>query len=621
MVVAFPVGHGRPGTDGRYFSAVPQTDDGVQLADPSDPNSGAWTPDAGKTFLELPGDGLYEYSITERPQIDASRVKPQTVTERFQLDNSGESRGRYTLSGDIRYYGKVMEREAVAVLGTTDGSTRVYDLAADPALLHAGAMGVLLVRPADAAAAEISNNWQAVLSDGTWAEEVFNDSKADGILFPAGTGTYQAWSGTIDYGTGDVYLQFVDPPAAGLEILLVEKRFPAPLFLQAFKLADGAETSVSVAGTPVFQDVRRAKGAFAISNLLAGSYAIRAFVDSNGNGYADDWETQGVAVKTGTVSPNVDPNAAPIVVNGDVTGLMIVLHDRDTDNDLLPDSWEWWKSGGTLLKSGYDISDAGGLLWFQEYADGALDSDPRTPDTDLDGLTDAMEILVTGTDTHLRDTDGDGVGDLEEFLAGSDPLDPASKVRYAVPALEFDDEGVPFLDVAYPALRPGVVLTYELQRKLALDDEAWECVASFDVASTDAATFYAEDGVSVRSSAAGVSRMMPADQAEGVDFSAGFFRVKVFADYGKMVDNGDGTWSYWTWTDRGNGVWTFGEAARGTGTLVRDAATGASSPRRRSAPPARSSAAPTVPGPSRTRPGRPWRKRKLKRSRPRSKRP
>ena len=60
-------------------------------------------------------------------------------------------------------------------------------------------------------------------------------------------------------------------------------------------------------------------------------------------------------------------------------------------------------------------------------------------------------------------------------------------------------------------------------------------------------------------------------KAEGVDFTAGFYRVKVYADYGKMVDNGDGTWSYWTWLRAADGSWSFREAVRGEGTLVRDA--------------------------------------------------
>lgn len=47
-------------------------------------------------------------------------------------------------------------------------------------------------------------------------------------------------------------------------------------------------------------------------------------------------------------------------------------------------------------------------------------------DTDLDNLTDESEKNVYQTDPTLFDTDGDGVGDGEEILDSTNPLDPAS---------------------------------------------------------------------------------------------------------------------------------------------------------------------------------------------------
>ena len=559
MVVAFPIRHGKAGTDGCYWSAVPQLEDGSHEEGMA---GRSYDPDIGKAFIELPGDGVYRYSIKERPRTailapEEARTVAQIVTERFTLVNSGENRGLYDASGTIRYYGRILEDEPVESL--------VEPFAADPdrdTVWHA------VVSTNDIARGSMSVR----VKDGNGdSVEVFNDSAANGILYVSGGTNTTAWSGTIDYETGEVEIRFTKPLPAGRTPELSKKKFPVPLLLQAYKLPDEAQTCVSVSGSPVYQEVRETKGDFFVPNLVGGKYAFLAFLDSNGNGYADPWETQGIAVMTGTVSPNIDAGSAPIVVADDVSGLMIVLHDRDTDNDLLPDAWEWWKSGN-LLTSGYDPSDAGGLLWWQEYADGVLDSDPRTPDSDLDGLTDAMEILVTKTDTHLKDTDGDGIGDLEEFLSGSNPLDAADAVPYAIPALAFDEAGVPFVDIAYPALKPGVVLTFELQRKLSLASNVWETVAEHEVANTDGAVLYSRyDGVNDHMSEAGTARMLPADQAEGVDFAAGFYRIKVYADYGKLVDNEDGTWSYWTWVRTGSSTFDWREAARGKGTLVRDA--------------------------------------------------
>ncbi len=47
-------------------------------------------------------------------------------------------------------------------------------------------------------------------------------------------------------------------------------------------------------------------------------------------------------------------------------------------------------------------------------------------DTDLDGLSDQSEISIYHTDPNLFDTDGDGIGDGQEILDGTNPLDPKS---------------------------------------------------------------------------------------------------------------------------------------------------------------------------------------------------
>ena len=71
-------------------------------------------------------------------------------------------------------------------------------------------------------------------------------------------------------------------------------------------------------------------------------------------------------------------------------------------------------------------------------------ADENDPDDDNDGLTDLTELRgdafapVTPTDPLVADTDGDGLNDFQEFLAGTNPRDAASCLR--ILALEPETE-------------------------------------------------------------------------------------------------------------------------------------------------------------------------------------
>ena len=187
--------------------------------------------------------------------------------------------------------------------------------------------------------------------------------------------------------------------------------------MEAFKLADNASSCYGVAGD-IYGRVRlNRKGGYKIKGLLPGKYAVRAFLDSNNNGKYDNWESSGVAVEGGMQGPVIYTSFPAIALPTSRVLMNITLRDKDTDNDLLPDSWEF-QHFGNLGTSGYDKHEPDLFVW-EEYADGALDSDPNRVDTDGDGLSDAVELRLTGTDTHLVDTDFDGISDLEEFLSAA----------------------------------------------------------------------------------------------------------------------------------------------------------------------------------------------------------
>lgn len=80
--------------------------------------------------------------------------------------------------------------------------------------------------------------------------------------------------------------------------------------------------------------------------------------------------------------------------------------------------------------TGYDLIDAG-LPPDQSRdsdGDGLTDAfealagtDPMNPDTDGDGLSDGYEAMVSKTDPLSADTDGDGISDTQELQDGTDP--------------------------------------------------------------------------------------------------------------------------------------------------------------------------------------------------------
>jgi hypothetical protein len=205
------------------------------------------------------------------------------------------------------------------------------------------------------------------------------------------------------------------------------------------------------------------KGHYSLKGLRNKAYYVRAFIDMNGNRTLDAFEPMGFAryPATGTAyTPlRVDLSGQAGI---SVENIPVIVRDRDTDDDQLPDGWEWMYYG-TLGRGAYDIG-LNTLTLLRNYEIEPYDLDPTKTDFDGDGLDDVFEITYSdyvvakaadsnltvaawmasgrgdinhyqpyprssmseGTDLNptVVDTDGDGLSDGYEILHGFDPLNP-----------------------------------------------------------------------------------------------------------------------------------------------------------------------------------------------------
>ena len=210
-----------------------------------------------------------------------------------------------------------------------------------------------------------------------------------------------------------------------------------------------------------------------------------ADTDDDGDGMDDDWET------TYSLDPLVDDAADDL--DGDTySNLEEYLAGTDpsdasetptdSDADGMDDDWETTYGLSVGTDDSADDLDSDGHTNYEEYVAG---SDPSVTasvpgDVDGDGMDDSWEAsygLSLWTDDSGDDIDGDGLTNLEEYTAGTDPTDSDS-----------DGDGYnDYEEVVTYSTDPNDASDYPTDTDLDGMDDDWETTYGLSVGTDDSA--------------------------------------------------------------------------------------------------------------------------------------
>ena len=226
----------------------------------------------------------------------------------------------------------------------------------------------------------------------TWAAPVFVGDSPAGATGVFSNHTAYTWSVSAynakykndDFVTGGTFRMDVQTNGYSTGSIATSVRYYGPAAVTndaAAVIRVRAYASPDFTGAPVgggFVDKSVTDGVNCrLLGLPKGMYYLQAFIDSNGNGVCDKWESMGyLCQRNGTTANWLNPVAVTV---GDAVGaseaVTIYLEDADTDGDNLPDAWEYVTATADQRKDGSFLTAKGvGNLTLAGAGEIAVDS-------------------------------------------------------------------------------------------------------------------------------------------------------------------------------------------------------------------------------------------------------
>ena len=331
-----------------------------------------------------------------------------------------------------------------------------------------------------------------------------------------------------DYGAIDVAVRYFGSDAVAKSGRIRVQAFKTPDF-SAQPVGEGYVTSLDAIADGENALVANAR----IIGLEAGTYYVRAFIDTQKDGICQNWESWGFAcdrdIRGAAIYTPKAIKVGPKYGQSDVVSVFI--DDSDTDQDNLPDAWEWTQKGNlTALNVGnLDQNLTGGIAVKKELTDALSGSGSLT--TGLAVMLSSslnspyVAAMVMGVDVSGASTPAQASSAVVSAVSKAEVSAEPKSVKFTSITLDPTDStvklGVETSAVGSSSVDPALTAIYEFETSgsLTVTCRLWK-------KDTLAATKWTEVTSARRKVEVGENdSLITLNLGSDVDLSNGFFKV------------------------------------------------------------------------------------------------